>query len=119
MKRTIALLVLLLTSVGATNLTGKWSGSFKVDGGDHNVPQWFIFRQDGNNLTGSGGPDATEQYSLENGKVDGNRVRFALTTGEWSFNYDLEADGKKLAGNLELKSLNDRRTAKVSLTKTD
>jgi hypothetical protein len=36
-------------------------------------------------LTGSGGPDQSEQYPRENGKIDGDRMRFELTTRERSF----------------------------------
>ena len=101
----------------ALDLTGKWSGAFRADGADHDVPQFLILKQEGNRLTGSAGPDQSEQYPIENGKVDGERVRFEVTTGEWKFTYDLKTIDGKLAGNLELKSLNDRRTAKVSLNR--
>lgn len=116
MKRTIALVLLLALTAMAGEVAGKWSGSFRADGADHDVPQLFILKQEGNKLTGSGGPDQSE-YPIENGKVDGDRVRFELTTGEWKFAYDLRATGTKMVGALELKSPNDRRTARVSLSK--
>ena len=45
-------------------VSGKWQGSFRVNGGDHDVPQLLIFNEDGNKLTGTGGPDATERYPI-------------------------------------------------------
>jgi len=117
MKRSIAIVLILAASAMAPDLTGKWSGSFKVDGGDHGVPQLFLLKQDGTKLTGSGGPDQSEQYPVENGKVDGDRVSFEITTGEWKFTYSLRINGAKLAGDLELDGVNDKRTAKVSLSK--
>ena len=119
MKTHIAIVMLLTVSAAAGDLTGKWSGTFKVEGGDHPIPQLFILKQNGNSLTGSGGPDAQEQYPIENGRIDGDHVKFEVTTGEWKFAYDLkqhEQDG--LEGNLELKSINNSRTANVSLRKT-
>lgn len=116
MNRAILVTLLLIVNA-ATNVTGRWSGQFRVDGGDHDVPQLFILKQDRTKLTGSGGPDETEQYPLENGAVNGDRLKFEVTTGEWKFSYDVKVDGTKISGNLELKSVNDRRTAKVSLTK--
>jgi hypothetical protein len=116
MKRTIAVVLLLAVNAMAGDLTGKWAGSFKADGADHDVPQLFVLKQDGNKLTGSGGPNQSEQYPIENGKVDGDRVRFEITTGEWKFTYNLKARDARMAGDLELKSINDRRTAKVSLS---
>jgi len=117
MKKAIAVVLLLAVNALAGDLTGKWSGSFKVDGADHNVPQLFILKQDGNKLTGTGGPDDSEQYPIEGGKVEGDRVRFELTTGEWKFTYDLKAADAKIDGDLQLKSTNQARTAQVSLTK--
>jgi len=117
MKALAAVLVLTVVAMAA-DLTGKWSGKFKVDGGDHDVPQLFILKQQGKMLTGSGGPNAGEQYPIENGRIDGNEVRFELTTGEWRFAYDLqrtEQDGLK--GDLKLQSVGDSRTAKVSLAR--
>ena len=103
----------------AGDVTGKWSGSFRANGADHDVPQFFILKQDGIKLMGSGGPDKSEQYPIENGKVDADRIRFELTTGEWKFTYDLRATGTRMVGDLELKSLNDKRTAHVSLSKAE
>lgn len=119
MNRTVGIVVLLAASAIAGDLTGKWSGTFKVDGGDHNVPQLFILKQQGKTLTGSGGPNAGEQYPIENGRIDGDQARFELTTGEWKFAYDLKQTGPDgLKGDLKLQSVNDSRSAKVSLTRS-
>jgi hypothetical protein len=103
----------------ASDLTGKWSGTFKVDGGDHTVPQLFILKQQGRTLSGSGGPNASEQYPIENGRIDGAEARFELTTGEWKFAYDLKQTAPgALNGTLKLQSVNESRNAKVSLTRS-
>ena len=118
MKKAMAAFVLITISALAADLTGKWSGSFKVEGGDHSIPQCFTLSRHGKSLSGSGGPDAGEQYPIENGRVEGDEATFQLTTGEWKFTYhlrQLSADG--LAGDLKLESVNDSRTAKVSLTR--
>jgi len=119
MNRTIAVVTLLVASATASDLTGKWSGMFKVDGGDHTVPQLFILKQQGKTLTGSGGPNASEQYPIENGGIDGDEARFELTTGEWKFAYDLKQTAPgALNGTLKLQSVNDSRNATVSLTRS-
>jgi hypothetical protein len=117
MKNILAIILLLSVNAMAQDFSGKWSGQFKVVGSDSGVPQLFIFRQNGDKLTGSGGPNAGEQYPIENGKVDGNRIVFEITTGEWKFGYDLKATGEKITGTLELKSINDKSAATVSLNK--
>ena len=118
MKKHIAVVLLLAVSAMAGDLTGKWSGAFKVDGGDHNVPQLFLLKQQGKTLTGSGGPNAGEQYPIEKGRIDGGEIRFELTTGEWKFAYDLKQTGPgELKGDLKLESVGDSRMAKVSLAR--
>jgi hypothetical protein len=119
MNRTIAVVTLLVASATASDLTGKWFGTFKVECGDHTVPQLFILKQQGKTLSGSGGPNANEQYPIENGKIDGDEARFELTTGEWKFAYDLKQTAPDaLSGTLKLQSVNDSRNAKVSLTRS-
>jgi hypothetical protein len=119
MNRTIAIVTLVAASATASDLTGKWSGTFKVDGGDHTVPQLFILKQQGKTLSGSGGPNASEQYPIENGRIDGDEARFELTTGEWKFAYDLrQTTPGALNGTLKLQSVNDSRNATVSLTRS-
>lgn len=118
MTKTILAGLLLTATVMAADFAGRWSGRFRVEGGDHDVPQLLVLKQDGNKLTGSGGPNDSEQYPIENGKIAGDRAHFEITTGEWKFTYDLKAEGRQMKGSLELKSLNDRRTASVTLSKT-
>jgi hypothetical protein len=110
----------LLCGISATaaDLTGKWSGSFKAEGADHSIPQLIILKQQGSALSGSAGPVSNEQYPLENGRVDGNRARFQVTTGEWRFLYDLTLREDSLSGELTLESTTERRIAKVTLTRT-
>jgi hypothetical protein len=122
MKRALARVVLMVVvcviCAWASDVAGKWSGTFKASGGDHGIPQVIILKQEGNKLTGSAGPDAEEQYPIENGRIEGDRVRFELTSGEWRFSYDLRRAGEdEMKGDLELTSVNGRRTAVVSLSR--
>lgn len=118
MKKTIAVIMLFAAVALDRDLGGTWSGTFKVDGGDHTVPQLLILKQQGKTLTGSGGPNAGEQYPIEHGRIEGDDVKFELTTGEWKFTYDLkQTESDALRGDLKLESVGDSRTAKVSLVR--
>ncbi len=117
MKRMLTIVFLLVIRAAAANLTGTWTGTFKVNGGDHPVPQIVILKQEGDKLTGSAGPKPDEQYPIENGRVRAGRVTFELTTGEWNFSYALKSDQDALTGNLVLKSVNNTRTAVVQLNR--
>jgi hypothetical protein len=112
----LALLIALVTPIGS--FSGSWQGSFRVAGGEHDVPQLFVLNQDGKKLTGTGGPDRDERYPIANGQVNGDRVTFELTTGDWKFFYDLKNTGQQMSGRLTLKSVNATRTAEVFLRKS-
>ena len=116
MKQSLALYLLCVVAMAA-DVTGKWSGNFKAEGADHSISQWIILTQQGSTLSGSAGPDASEQYPVENGKVDGNKVSFQVTTGEWRFSYNLTAEKDELSGDLKLESTTESRNARVTLTR--
>jgi hypothetical protein len=117
--RLLALALLLALGFAVGSVSGNWHGSFRVDGGDHDVPQLLLLKEDGTKLTGTGGPDATERYPISNGQVNGDRVTFELTTGDWKFFYDLKSSGQQMSGKLVLKSANDSRSAEVTLKKAE
>lgn len=117
MKRCLALILLLAAQMMAADLSGKWSGSFKAEGADHSVPQSLILKQQGTSLSGSAGPNTGEQYPLENGRVEGNKASFQVTTGEWKFTYNLTLENNSLSGDLKLQSTSESRTASVTLTR--
>ena len=117
--RTIFAILLLVSTAAAADLSGNWSGTFRATGADHDVPQLFILKQDGSKLSGSGGPDASEQYPIEKPRIDDDKVAFEITTGEWKFSYHLKVSGTHLTGDLELTSADSRRTAKVAMNKVN
>jgi hypothetical protein len=118
MKYVMAAVLLLAAAVMASDMSGRWSGEFKVEGGDHSIPQFYILKQQDKTVTGTGGPDASEQYPIENGRIQGDTLKFELTTGEWKFAYVLKmASQGELRGDLKLESVNDRRGAKVVLSR--
>lgn len=117
--RKLAAAFLLFASVAwAADLSGLWTGAFRVNGGDSDVPQLFTLKQQGATITGTGGPDASEQYAITHGTVAGDAVKFQVSTGKRDFVYDLKASGKKLRGNVLIKSSQDTRTAQVWLERT-
>lgn len=117
--KTLALLLTLFSTFPATGapvrIAGKWQGIFRVSGGEHDVPQLLILRENGVTLAGTAGPDAAERYPIANGHLQGDHATFELTTGDWKFFYDLHLAGESLQGTLTLKKPGETRTAKVDL----
>jgi hypothetical protein len=98
------------------NLSGKWwAASFRALPADAAAPQWFILKQDGAKLTGTGGLPSSEQCPILHGFVDGDSVMFELNNRGTTLLYDLRFEDKELRGTLSIKSGNERRTTEVRL----
>ena len=87
MKKSYLLAGLLLGAMLPTvalctpNVSGKWSGTLQMDGENKAKPAYSFFNQDGNKLSGSVGPNESEQDSFEGGKVDGDKLTFDVPQG--------------------------------------
>jgi hypothetical protein len=116
MKKT-ALLLLLSAFTLLADVTGKWSGSGRGNG-DEDQTLFFIFKQDGKTLTGSGGPNEDEQHPMEAGTVEGDRLKFNVPAGKGVLTFDLKAIGDEINGEVQFKK-GDGETAtyKVALKK--
>ncbi len=102
----------------AANLSGKWTESSRMVGGDADIPHSFIFKQHSAELSGTGGPDFADQYPLTHGLVAGNSVRFEMNHRQKSFLYDLKVEGEELRGTLSIGSAQSIRTATVWLERS-
>jgi hypothetical protein len=86
MKTLAAAALLLLTMVSAhaqaTDLTGKWTGTMTrtaPDGRSQTIDWMLDLTQKGNVLTGTAGPNAERQWTIEKGgAVDGGKVKFQV-----------------------------------------
>jgi len=95
------------------NLSGRWTDLSVVSGLDD--PRWFIFNQNGAELSGSAGLGSTHQYPITNGLVGDGTVKFKLSHGQKLFLYDLQVDGDQLRGTLVIRDANETRNLSVRL----
>ena len=118
MKAFILMLSLAAMPLGAADLSGKWSGSFEAPNSDGNVrtePLLLIFKQDGDKLTGSGGPNEGEQHPMKEGKVAGEKVTFEVPLERGSILFTLTVTGDQGQGEMKMVREDREQTAKVSL----
>ena len=85
MKTLAVIAVLLWTMAPAhaqkTNLTGKWTGKLTrtaPDGRSQSIDFLFDLTQKDKVLTGTAGPSAERQWTIEKGTVDGTKVKFQV-----------------------------------------
>src|SRR5438067_8653383 len=93
--------ILPTVALCAPNVAGKWAGTLQMDGENNAKPAYSIFNQDGNKLSGSVGPDESEQDSFEGGKVEGDKLTFDVPqgpNGEGSIHIEMNVNGDQMTG---------------------
>jgi hypothetical protein len=109
--KTIVLCLLLCVALpflaAAADVSGKWSGSFTPENGDAGSA-YVILKQSGATITGSGGPDANDQWPGLHGTIDGNKFSFEVKSAD---------DGTAYKGTLVLSG--DRLKGDVVFTMAD
>jgi len=123
------LFVLLLTPLAsAADVTGKWSGSLEAkdpNGEAVVIPAHADLKQQGDSVTGKVWKEIERQFSIEKGKIEGNRITFEFKAPEGSDDSELLVHraslsvegGNQLQGEIEFAMEGDKMTGKLTLTR--
>src|SRR5436190_23518156 len=79
MRRTMWLVTAILLPVMcamAADVSGKWTGTMSDDRSSDVL--LLILQQDGNKITGTGGPNESERHPLENVMLQGDKLTFEV-----------------------------------------
>jgi hypothetical protein len=120
MKRLLAcgfLAFALVLTAAAADVSGKWSGTFVPEGGDSS-PAYMILKQAGTSLTGSAGPNDGQQFPVQEGKIQDNKVSFQVTTDNgviYKCSMVLEAD--HLTGDISATRDGQSMKGKIEMTR--
>lgn len=114
----IILLTFAVVSLIAADATGTWTGTLIVptsDGGEKSSPARLVLKQDGAKLTGTAGPDASEQRAIENGKAENGNLAFEVPNGETTMKFSLKQEGDQINGQITREREGRTQTAKLSV----
>jgi hypothetical protein len=103
----VALLVPALMAAPKTtpnvteDLTGKWSGSFTIttNEGTKDSSAFMVLKQSNTELTGTAGPDADQQWAIQKGKIEGNKVTFEVNADGPTMKFELTLVDGHLKGD--------------------
>jgi hypothetical protein len=76
MKRLLILLAACALTASAADISGNWKGTAETAEGT--IERSFVFKVDGNNLTGETTSNNFGKSIIDDGKVDGDNVSFTL-----------------------------------------
>jgi hypothetical protein len=72
----LAIAILAIPALAA-DVTGKWSGSFTPNDSNSQggaSTAYMVLKQSGTTITGTGGPDENQQWAIQNGKFENNKL---------------------------------------------
>jgi hypothetical protein len=77
----LLVIALAAATLTAADATGTWTGTLTPSDGQPG-PAHVVLKQEGDKLTGTAGPDASEQHPIQNGRAENGTLTFELQTGD-------------------------------------
>ena len=77
MKWLMGLIALFCLTASAADVSGTWKGTAETPNGT--IERTFVFKVDGNKLTGETTSNTLGKSVIEDGKVDGDEISFTIT----------------------------------------
>jgi hypothetical protein len=119
MKRILLAMAMSAISMLAADIAGTWKGT--AEGPNGNLERTFVFKVDGNKLTGETTSAMMGKSTITDGKVDGDNVSFSITAklqdNEVKLNYKGKVTGSELRLTSEITGGNGGVTLEWKATK--
>ena len=116
----LTLAALCVAAATAADVTGKWSGSFKVtnpDGETRDGSALLMLKQTGTEVTGTVGPHEGEQHTITKGKIEGDKLTLESSDGGMVIKLDLVVTGDRIAGDATATGEGRNMKAKIDVTR--
>ncbi len=103
MKRLLILMTMFAVPALAADISGTWKGT--AEGPNGTIERTFVFKVDGNKLTGETTSSMFGKSTISDGKIEGDTFSFTITLtfqdNEMKLNYKGKVDGKELKMTVE------------------
>jgi hypothetical protein len=110
MKWLILLAVLFSLTAAAADISGTWKGTADTPNGP--VERTFVFKVDGQKLTGESNSSMFGKSTIEEGKIDGDNISFTLTVNfqgnEGKILYKGKVTGDEIKFTVEVPALEQK-----------
>ncbi len=103
MKWLLVLMIVFALCASAADVTGAWKGTADTPNGP--IERTFMFKVDGNKLTGETSSQMMGKSTIMDGKVDGDKLTFSITVKfqdqEVKLNYTGKVSGDEIRFHVE------------------
>ncbi len=121
--KTILLLVLTIALTGVafadTNVTGKWSGSFNSTGPNGETKETgavLMLKQNGTAITGTVGPTEDDQFPIQKGKIEGDKITLEADHDGHTMTFNLVLASGRIMGEAQMSRDGQTMKAKIDVT---
>jgi hypothetical protein len=107
-------------AVADANVTGRWSGSFNTMGPNGEAREstaLLVLKQTGPDITGTAGPTEDEQFAIQKGKIEGDKVTLEVDHDGHTMKFDLVLTADRLTGEAKLSRDGQDLRAKIDVTR--
>jgi len=118
----MVVLAVFAVYAAAADVSGKWSGTFtqmRSDGTSEDGAAFMVLKQTGSEITGTGGPDEGEQWPIQKGKIEGNKITGQVQDPNGAtFTLSLMLEGDHIKGDVTVTSPEgETMKAKLDMTR--
>jgi hypothetical protein len=120
MKRVLGLLFIAGCTLAASDLSGKWAGTYDVSVSDGDTMKGRVFMtliQKGSEINGTIGPDEQQQTPITKGKIEGDKLTFESQTEGPLMRFELRAVDGHIQGDAVGDLQDTKIRAKVELAR--
>jgi hypothetical protein len=121
MKRLLCFLIGAILAVAAdVDVTGKWSGSFNgtnPNGETRESNALLMLKQSGTDITGTVGPNEEEQFVIQKGKIDGDKITLEVDHQGHTMTFSLVLAAGRITGGAEMSTDGQTMKAKIDVTR--
>lgn len=111
------LVLMLIAAAGlmAADASGTWTGTLTPGDSTEGRPAYLVLRQDGAKLSGTAGPNADQQHTIENGKIEGDTLTFEVSGESGAMKFNLKLAGDEINGTLTRDHDGEKQSATLAV----
>jgi hypothetical protein len=116
----VAMAALAVLAVADVDVTGKWSGSFNATGPNGETKEstaLLVLKQSGSDITGTVGPNEDEQFPIQKGKIEGDKITIEADHDGQSIKFDLVLASGRITGDAQMARDGQTMKAKIDVTR--
>jgi hypothetical protein len=120
--RTLLCFLMLAALAGVAladvDVTGKWSGSFNATNSNGETKEStavLVLRQSGSDITGTVGPNEDEQFPIQKGKIDGDKITLEADDKGRTMTFNLVLASGRITGEAQMSREGQTRKAKIDV----